>query len=78
MIQNVHYAEYPCSAKLWYMHIENGVARFTPHDFDTLETICQNNQTREIAREQIHQTLFQFTDVTSVTFWEPDGSLMAE
>ncbi len=76
--QNFYYVEYPCSAKLWDIRIENGVARFTPYDFATLEAIRQNNQVGEIAREQIRQTLLQFPDVTSVTFWAPDGSLIAE
>jgi hypothetical protein len=77
--QNFYYVEYPCSAtKLWDIRIEDGVARFTPHDFDTLETIRQPGRAGKIAREQIRQTLLQFPDVMSVTFWAPDGSLIAE
>ena len=76
--QNFYYVEYPCSAKLWDIRIEDGVVRFTPHDFDTLEAIRQPGLTGRIAREQIRQTLLQFPDVTSVTFWAPDGSPIAE
>jgi len=77
--QNFYYVEYPCSAtKLWDIRIENGVVRFTPHDFDTLKAIRQLGRAGKIAREEIRQTLLQFPDVMSVTFWAPDGSLIAE
>jgi hypothetical protein len=76
--QNFYYVEYPCSAKKWDIRIENGVARVTPYDFATLEVIRRSGRVGKIAREQIRQTLLQLPNVTSVTFWAPDGSLIAE
>jgi len=76
--QNFYYVEYPCQAKLWDIRVEGGVTRFTPHDWATLQTIKQPGLDGKIAREQIRQTLVQFPDISSVTFWAPDASLIAE
>ena len=76
--QNYYYVEYPCRAKLWDIRVEDGVARFTPHDWVTLQIIKQPGLDGRIAQEQIRQTLLQFPDISSVTFWTPDGSLIAE
>jgi len=76
--QNFYYVEMPCSAKLWDIRIEDGVARVTPYDFATLEVIRKPGRVGEIAREQIRQTLLQFPDVSSVSFWEPNGTSINE
>lgn len=76
--QNFYYMEYPCSAKMWDICIEESIAQVTVYDFKTLKVIRQLDDVGEIAREQIRQTLLQFPDVSSVTFWAPDGSLIAE
>ena|GEM_PF-5862599 len=76
--QNFYYVENPCWAKKWDIHKANGIVRFTPYDWDTLRAITQTGLDGKIAREQIRQTLLQFSDISSVTFWTSDEDEIPE